>query len=166
MAGMKPGGEFFRLRAIGWVVRDEEPPREPPRGVREVIQHSEELMSRPATLRILDEYCRGLIGVKPGSLMWVIWLADRAPSGSEAPLVVRPFMDESLPETGVFATRSPARPNPVCLSLVYVEEVEGCSLRVRGLDAYNGTPVLDLKPYTEGLDSPGEALRRAGRGRG
>lgn len=56
-------------------------------------------------------------------------------------------------EQGVFATRSPDRPNPIGLSVVDLIEVAGRSLRVRGLDALDMTPVLDIKPYAPGLDS-------------
>jgi len=58
-------------------------------------------------------------------------------------------------ERGVFATRSPDRPNPVSLSLVDLLSVNGCILSVRGLDALDGTPVIDIKPYSEAIDTPG-----------
>ena len=147
---------------IGRIERVEEPPPQHPRGRREVIRHGEDLMQRPAVIRVEEWACPGLQGLRPGTLIWVIWLAHLAPSGRKEPLTVRPFMDEDLPATGVFATRSPARPCPLGLSLAYVENVdyEECRLLVTGLDAYNGTPVLDIKPYTPGLDDPREAVRR------
>lgn len=151
-----------RCEPIGRVERPEEPPPQHPRGRREVISHSEDLMRRPATIRVEKWACPGLQGLRPGALIWVIWLAHLAPSGRDAPLTVKPFMDSDLPPTGVFSTRSPARPCPLGLSLAYVENVdhEACSLVVAGLDAYNNTPVLDIKPYTPGLDDPREAVRR------
>ena len=56
-------------------------------------------------------------------------------------------------EHGVFATRSPDRPNPVALSIVDLVEVNEGVLRVRGLDAIDGTPVIDIKPYSPGIDA-------------
>lgn len=57
-------------------------------------------------------------------------------------------------EHGVFATRSPNRPNPISLSLVDVINITGGTIRVRGLEALDGTPVLDIKPYSEEIDRP------------
>ncbi len=146
---------------VGYVEREEPIPEEWPSGRDTVIEYNEEIMRKRARIRIREKYCDALKGLSPGSLVWVIWYAHRAPSGDEAPLTVKPFMDSSLPVTGVFATRSPARPCPLGLTLVYVEEVGDCSLAVRGLDAFHGTPVLDIKAYSEGLDSPREVLKRA-----
>jgi tRNA-Thr(GGU) m(6)t(6)A37 methyltransferase TsaA len=70
------------------------------------------------------------------------WL-DRAHRDVQA---VRPRGDRDRPETGVFSTRSPDRPNPIGLHRVTVLEVDGTRLRVRGLEALDGTPVVDLKP--------------------
>jgi tRNA-Thr(GGU) m(6)t(6)A37 methyltransferase TsaA len=56
-------------------------------------------------------------------------------------------------EHGVFATRSPDRPNPVALSVVELVEANGAVLRVRGLDALDGTPVIDIKPYAAEIDA-------------
>jgi len=148
-------------KPVGRVVRDKPISEEWPRGREEVISYNEEIMRKPAKILVERKYCDAIRGIHPGSLVWVIWFAHRAPGGEEAPLTVRPFMDESLPVMGVFATRSPARPCPLGLTLVYVERVEDCSLVVRGLDAFDGTPVLDIKAYSEGLDSPREVLRRA-----
>jgi tRNA (Thr-GGU) A37 N-methylase len=56
--------------------------------------------------------------------------------------------EHELPEIGVFASDSPHRPNPIAVTIVELLAVEGRRLKVRGLDLYNGTPVLDIKPYT------------------
>jgi len=153
--------EALCCEPVGWVEREHGPVEEWPRGRSEVIAYNEALMTERARIVLREPYCRALKGVRPGALLWVIWYADRAPKGRDAPLTVHPFMDTGLPETGVFATRSPARPCPLGLSLVQVEEVEDCSLVVVGLDAFDATPVLDLKPYTPGLDDPREVRRRA-----
>ncbi len=146
---------------IGYVERGEASLAEA-RGREEVVALDEELMRKPAVIRLRREYCEGIRGIRRGALLWVLWYAHLAPSGRRAPLLVHPYRDERLPLLGVFATRSPARPCPIGLSLVYVANVHDCSLEVVGLDALNGTPVLDLKLYYEGLDSPRRVLERAG----
>jgi tRNA-Thr(GGU) m(6)t(6)A37 methyltransferase TsaA len=72
-------------------------------------------------------------------LTW-LHLADRTV------LVTHPRGDTTRPETGVFSTRSPHRPNPIGLHRVSVAAVDGCRIRVRGLEAVDGTPILDVKP--------------------
>ncbi len=137
---------MLHCKPIGVVVREWEPPRN-----LDVWTESELLMKSKAVIRVHREFCEGLRGLSAGRYVWVIWYADRA---GECGLLVHPFHDDSLPETGVFSTRSPCRPNPLGLSLVKIVEVDGCNLTVLGLDAWNGTPVLDIKPYTPGLDDP------------
>jgi tRNA-Thr(GGU) m(6)t(6)A37 methyltransferase TsaA len=66
------------------------------------------------------------------------------------PLLVKPFLDDKL--HGVFATRSPARPNPIGLSLVRLLKIDGNTLHVKGIDVIEGTPVLDIKPYIPKFD--------------
>jgi tRNA-Thr(GGU) m(6)t(6)A37 methyltransferase TsaA len=84
-----------------------------------------------------------LRGVEPGdSLLLLTWL-DRA---DREVLVVHPRGDASRPPTGVFATRSPHRPNPIGLHRVSVLQVDGLKLRVSGLEALDGTPIVDVKP--------------------
>ena len=62
--------------------------------------------------------------------------------------------DYSIPERGVLATRSPCRPNPIGITVAEILTIEGNKIRVTGLDALNGTPILDIKPYEEHFDSP------------
>lgn len=69
---------------------------------------------------------------------------------SECPLKVHPRGDPDLPLTGVFATRSPARPNPIGISIVELLDIQKTVLTVKGLDAYDGTPLLDIKPHLSG----------------
>ena len=85
----------------------------------------------------------GLYGISPGDEVIVItWLhlADRGV------LKVHPRGDLSRPEQGVFATRSPARPNPIGLHRTRVVAVDGSRLRVQNLEAVDGTPIIDMKP--------------------
>lgn len=96
-----------------------------------------------AWLAIEAEYLPALAGIEPGDeLLLLTWL-DRA---DRATLAVHPRDDASRPLTGVFATRSPHRPNPIGLHRVRVAAIDGARLRVEGLEAIDGTPVLDLKP--------------------
>jgi len=85
----------------------------------------------------------GLEGIEVGAALVVLTWLDR---GDRDVLRVHPRGDRSRPPQGVFATRSPDRPNPIGLHRVEVLEVTGERLRVGGLEAIDGTPVLDLKP--------------------
>lgn len=95
----------------------------------------------------------GLEGLRPGRWLWVLCHLDRA---EEPQLLLHPRGDRSRPLTGLFNSRSPARPCPICLELVRLEALDGNLLTVRGLDVLDGTPVLDLKPYLPELDRPRE----------
>jgi tRNA (adenine37-N6)-methyltransferase len=105
-------------------------------------------------LEFLREYEPGLLDVEGFSHLFVLWVFDRA-QGCD--LVARPPADEGRPH-GVFATRSPRRPNPIGLTVVELLGRTGASLRVRGVDMLDGTPVLDIKPYMSSI--PPEKLRR------
>ena len=67
--------------------------------------------------------------------------------GNVSPTYIRPQGRSEMPETGFFGTRTPARPNPISLTVVEILGREGSVLHVRDLDMYDGTPVLDIKPY-------------------
>ena len=81
-------------------------------------------------------------------LLLLTWF-DRA---SRDVLAVHPRGDATRPITGVFATRSPDRPNPIGLHRVTVLELDGLRMRVSGLEALDGTPVVDVKPVLGGVD--------------
>jgi len=66
-------------------------------------------------------------------------------------LLVKPYMDDEL--RGVFATRAPARPNPIGVSVVKLNKIEGNLLHVENIDVVDGTPLLDIKPYVPEFDS-------------
>ncbi|MFJ9870262.1 tRNA (N6-threonylcarbamoyladenosine(37)-N6)-methyltransferase TrmO [Streptomyces sp. NPDC101165] len=85
----------------------------------------------------------GLEGIGVGARLLVLTWLDRA---ARDVLTVRPRGDVSRPVTGVFATRSPDRPNPLGLHQVVVLARDGLRLRVSGLEALDGTPVVDVKP--------------------
>src|SRR3954462_15804183 len=96
-----------------------------------------------AVLAIQPEVAAGLDGIAPGDEVIVLTWLDRA---DRAVLRVHPRDDPSNPERGVFSTRSADRPNPIGLHVVEVVEIDGTRLRVRNLEAVDGTPVLDVKP--------------------
>jgi len=84
------------------------------------------------------------------------WMHKVSPSRCLV-LRVHPRGRQDLPVVGVLATRSPARPNPIGVSTVKLLERRDNVLKVMGLDAVDGTPVLDIKPYIPGYDSPAKA---------
>jgi len=96
---------------------------------------------------IEPEYKDGLRDIRAGDRIVVIFCFHRSPSFSAEKLIQKP---PHLNETrGVFSTCSPQRPNPIGLSILEVIDVIDNTLRVRMLDMYDGTPVLDIKPYIE-----------------
>jgi len=103
----------------------------------------EELESRI----VLDsQWAEGLQGLEEFSHLVVIFWLDR-PSETEVPLQVHPEAREDMPLVGLFASRTPLRPNPLGVTTAELLRVQGNELTVRGLDAFDGTPVLDIKPY-------------------
>ncbi|HEV2709970.1 MAG TPA: tRNA (N6-threonylcarbamoyladenosine(37)-N6)-methyltransferase TrmO [Edaphobacter sp.] len=99
-----------------------------------------------ALLEIDAAYARGLDGIKPGQDVWIFtWLHQ----ATRSVLEVHPRFDVRNPLRGVFATRSPDRPNPIGLHLAKILSVDGCRLEVEGLEAIDGTPIVDIKPALE-----------------
>ncbi len=97
---------------------------------------------------ILDEkYVPALKGIENYSHIIILFWMDRISAFNREILKVHPRGREDMPLVGVFATRSKARPNPIGLAVVELVEKEHIVLKVRGLDAFDGTPVLDIKPY-------------------
>ena len=97
----------------------------------------------------MDDVAPALSGITVGDELLVLtWLHQ----GDRSTLTTRPRNDPTRPETGVFATRSPDRPNPLGLHRVTVLAVDGTRLHVSGLEAIDGTPVVDLKPVLGAVD--------------
>jgi len=82
----------------------------------------------------------------------IYWMHQLIPSG-QLPSKIYPMGRQELPVVGLFATRSPNRPNPLGKTTVRLLQRQGNILRVKGLDALDGTPVIDIKPYIPGGDS-------------
>lgn len=104
-------------------------------------------------LDIRPELEPGLADIEGFSHLYVIWIFDRA-GGAE--LTAWPPSDDR--PHGVFATRSPQRPNPIGLTVVRLLGRDGSRLRVKGIDMLDGTPIVDIKPYLSNV--PAEELRR------
>ena len=106
---------------------------------------------------INKEYEQALDQVEGFSHVIVLYWMSYITSARRLVLKVHPKRKKDLPLVGVFATRSPGRPNPIGLTTVRVLEHNENVLRVTGLDAIDGTPILDIKPYIPGYDSPARA---------
>jgi tRNA-Thr(GGU) m(6)t(6)A37 methyltransferase TsaA len=102
-----------------------------------------------ASIAFEPGFAEALGGIAEGDELLVLTWLDRA---SRDVLRVYPRGDASRGEHGVFATRSPDRPNPIGLHRVTVLAVEGARLRVRGLEALDGTPVVDVKPLLRAVE--------------
>ncbi len=154
---------MFTSRPIGFVSSPYKDAREVPKGLG--AKHDAD-----GVLKILPEFEPGLTDIDGFSHLIVIWEFDRSPKlelhghrdeppgsasrGSE--LLATPPSDNR--PHGVFATRSPRRPNPIGLTTVELLRREGLELHVRGVDMLDGTPILDIKPYLSSI--PDAKLRR------
>ncbi|OPX64378.1 MULTISPECIES: tRNA (N6-threonylcarbamoyladenosine(37)-N6)-methyltransferase TrmO [unclassified Methanoregula] len=129
----------FEIRPIGHVRSPYKVKKDAPRQGR--------LSDTVSEIVINERYRTGLDDVEKKSHLIVLSWFDRADRA-----LLRATPPHEGVEHGVFATRSPNRPNPVAFSVVDLLGREGNVLRVRGLDALDGTPVVDIKPYVPDLD--------------
>ena len=134
------------MRAVGYVHSPHKTTDQVPKGPG--TKHEAE-----GTLEILPEFEQGLLDIEGFSHLYVIWMFDRS---ERVELSGKPPTDDR--PHGVFATRSPYRPNPIALTVVELLRREGPRLHVKGLDMLDGTPILDIKPYLSSI--PEERLRR------
>ncbi|MCC7418622.1 MAG: tRNA (N6-threonylcarbamoyladenosine(37)-N6)-methyltransferase TrmO [Acidobacteria bacterium] len=137
---------LFPARAIGFV-------RGPYREAAEVPKGLGARHDAPGILEILPELEAGLADIEGFSHLYVLWVFDRA---GACQLAGTPPADDR--PHGVFATRSPRRPNPIGLTVVELVRREGRRLHVRGVDMLDGSPILDIKPYLSSV--PAGRLRR------
>ena len=103
--------------------------------------------TRTSQIIINDELTEALDGVTGFSHLFVLFWLNQVSNHQRQTLKVHPRGRGDMPLLGVFATRTMLRPNPVGLTLVELVKAEGNVLTVRGLDAFNETPVLDVKPF-------------------
>lgn len=137
---------MFTSQPIGFVSSPYKSAGEVPKGLG--AKHEAD-----GVLNILPDFEPGLLDIEGFSHLIVVWEFDRS-HGFE--LLGTPPSDNR--PHGVFATRSPRRPNPIGLTTVALQRREGVKLHVKGVDMLDGTPILDIKPYLSGV-SP-EKLRR------
>jgi tRNA-Thr(GGU) m(6)t(6)A37 methyltransferase TsaA len=137
---------MFTPQPIGFVTSPFKDAAAIPKGIG--AKHEEE-----GLLQILPAFERGLTDIEGYSHLIVLWVFDKS-DGFD--LMVTPPSD-TRPH-GLFTTRSPRRPNPIGLTIVELLGRDSGSLRVRGVDMLDGTPILDIKPYLSSI--PAEKLRR------
>ena len=106
------------------------------------------ISSEIAELVIHEEYVQGLDDLDGFSHIYVLFHIHKAKGVA---LKVKPFLDTQ--DRGIFATRSPTRPNPIGLSIVEIDHIEGQRIFVKGIDLLNDTPIIDIKPYIQSFDN-------------
>ena len=143
---MGAGDNMFTSQPIGFVSSPYKETGEVPRGLG--AKHDVD-----GTLKILPQFEAGLTDIEGFSHLIVLWEFDRS-QGFQ--LLGMPPSDNR--QHGVFATRSPYRPNPIGMTTVELLRREGANLHVRGVDMLDGTPILDIKPYLSSI--PQQKLRR------
>ncbi len=109
--------------------------------------HQGRLSTATSEIEIFPEYAEGLKDVAELPHLIILYWLDRA---DRRTLTAIP--PHSKKEHGVFATRSPNRPNPIGFAVTDILRIDGARLIVKGLDAFDGTPVLDIKPYSPEID--------------
>lgn len=137
---------MFEMHAIGFVRSPYSETSQIPKGCG--AAHEAE-----GALEMLPEFEQGLTDIEGISHLFVLWVFHQAKGYS---LLGTPPTDNR--PHGVFATRSPCRPNPIGLTVVELLRREGPRLYVRGVDMLDGTPILDIKPYLSSV--PAEKLKR------
>jgi tRNA-Thr(GGU) m(6)t(6)A37 methyltransferase TsaA len=115
----------------------------------------EKIRNSQSQIIVSEKYLPALEGIEQCRYLIVVYHIDRSSGYRER---VHPMGDLSIPERGVLATRSPCRPNPVGITVVEIVNVERTTINVIGLDALDGSPLLDIKPYESHFDSP-EGIR-------
>jgi len=125
------------LKPIGWVCSDIKEP-----GYRRWDKVVSEVVLDP-------EFSEAAEGLEKFSHIVVLYWMHRIPSAKRSRLKLHPQHREDLPLLGVLATRAPARPNPIGVGVAQLLEHKGNVLKVKGLDAIDGSPVIDIKPYTK-----------------
>ena len=137
---------MFEMRPIGFVRSSYSETAQIPKGCG--ARHDAE-----GVLDIVPEFDQGLLDIEGFSHLFVLWMFHQSEGYS---LLGKPPTDDR--PHGVFATRSPRRPNPIGLTVVELIRREGSRLYVRGVDMLDGTPILDIKPYLSSV--PPEKLKR------
>lgn len=116
---------------------------------KELPKQAASAESATGRVELLDEYAAGVKDLDGFS--HIVLLYHLHQKDDEVPLLIEPFPDDV--EHGLFATRSPRRPNPIGLSVVKLDEIAGAILTFDGVDMLDRTPLLDIKPFVPTLDT-------------
>jgi len=116
---------------------------------KERIQEAKKARNSVSELVINDDLDGILDGIEEFSHLLVLYWADRIPEERRSTLKVHPMGRDDFPLIGIFATRSPVRPNPILATTVRLLERKGNVLKVQGIEAINGSPIIDIKPQTD-----------------
>jgi tRNA-Thr(GGU) m(6)t(6)A37 methyltransferase TsaA len=132
--GEGEAGKFFKVYSVGKV----------------------EKKAGTTSLKIADRYAKALKGLEGFSHVAVLYWFDKNDT-PEKRSILQTRLDRfpNKPSAGVFASRAPVRPNLIALSVCRILSVEGSTVRVNSIDAFDGTPILDLKPHIPMIDCPG-----------
>jgi tRNA-Thr(GGU) m(6)t(6)A37 methyltransferase TsaA len=109
--------------------------------------------SAPGTAEVFPQYIPALLHLDGFSHIILIYHLHKV---TRTDLTVTPFLDNQ--PHGIFATRAPTRPNPIGLSIVRLERIEGATLYLGDVDILDGTPLLDIKPYVPDFDRPDSVI--------
>jgi tRNA-Thr(GGU) m(6)t(6)A37 methyltransferase TsaA len=136
------------LKAIG-IVRNgiKQPPKQVPFGWEKVV----------SDIVVDSSLTEALDGLEEFSHIVVLYWMHKVATTGQLSMKVHPMGKQEFPLVGLFATRSPHRPNPVGETTVRLLQRQGNILKVEGLDAIDGTPVIDIKPYVPEFDSAAKA---------
>jgi tRNA (adenine37-N6)-methyltransferase len=120
-----------------------------PIGTVKTVAEDDEVKDKSLISQIIlrEELVEGLSGIYGFSHLFILFYLNQVTSKQRKTLKTHPRGRQDMPLVGIFAARTMLRPNPIGLTLVELVKVEGNILTVRGLDAYDATPVLDIKPY-------------------
>lgn len=119
---------------------------------------AEQMRAELSTIEIAPDFAPGLLGVSPGADILVLFLFHRI-QPNQIELQLHPRHNPANPLAGVFATRTQFRPSRIGATVARVEAVDGRVLTVSGLDAQDGSPVIDIKPYAPYFDADSHSQR-------
>lgn len=123
-----------------------------------VVESTGKSAGELSKVKIFPEFCVGLEGLNNFSHITILyWFHLRDNEEERRTLQVVPRRHLGAPQVGVFASRSPSRPNPIGLCVVKLIKIEECTVTVKGLDALEGSPIIDVKPYLPRADAIPEA---------
>lgn len=125
--------------------------------IKKIRERHRMIKTHISELLILPELAEILEGIEEFSHIVVLYWAHLVPPERRGLQQVHPMGRKDLPKKGIFATRSPSRPNPVLISTVKLLSREGNVLRVLGLEALDGSPIVDIKPYVRDFDGADSA---------